>query len=189
MRAQLSGAIPWKRATIREMFVCCSFHSCKYLGKGLTYYHSLFSVDSKTDSKTGRQQWISVDSSGHAIGFWSGWKTLYDYSHFFAVRWTHKISVKSFSHAQNQRVKGRAFWRFGGITLQKVENGRISLQKVRKNLLKSVSLRGSRSACKSASPTFSLMSIGSGISSINVNRCLRASKMIDPSAAFTVPIR
>ncbi len=28
--------------------------------------------DSKTDSKTGRQQWIFMDGSGHAIGFWSG---------------------------------------------------------------------------------------------------------------------
>ena len=27
------------------------------------------------------------------------------HSHFFAVRWTHKNSVKSFSHAQNQDVK------------------------------------------------------------------------------------
>jgi hypothetical protein len=44
----------------------------------LTYYHSLFSVDSKTDSKTGGQQWISVDGGGHAIGFWSGWETSVD---------------------------------------------------------------------------------------------------------------
>ena len=34
--------------------------------------------DSKTDSKTGRQQWISVDGGGNSIGFWSGWKTLVD---------------------------------------------------------------------------------------------------------------
>ena len=72
------GLRPWKRATIRGISVCCSFHSCKYLGKGLTYYHSLVSVDSKTDSKTGRQQWISVDDSGNSIGFWSGWKTSMD---------------------------------------------------------------------------------------------------------------
>jgi hypothetical protein len=31
------------------------------------------------------------------------------YSHIFAVCWTHKIAVKSFSHAQNQKATGRAF--------------------------------------------------------------------------------
>src|SRR6266849_11145694 len=44
-----------------------------------------FIVDSKTDSKTGRQQWIFMDGSGHAIGFWSGWKTLCDFTQFFAA--------------------------------------------------------------------------------------------------------
>ena len=39
----------------------------------------MFSVDSKTDSKTGRQQWISVDEDRNSIGFWSGWKTLVDF--------------------------------------------------------------------------------------------------------------
>src|SRR5260221_947227 len=34
--------------------------------------------DSKTDSKTGRRQWIFIDDSGHSIGLWSGWKTLVD---------------------------------------------------------------------------------------------------------------
>ncbi len=34
--------------------------------------------DSKTDSKTGRQPWISVDGGGYAVGLWSGWKTLVD---------------------------------------------------------------------------------------------------------------
>ena len=34
--------------------------------------------DSKTDSKTGRQQWISVDEGRNSIGLWSGWKTLVD---------------------------------------------------------------------------------------------------------------
>src|SRR6266567_1594128 len=40
----------------------------------------IFSItsDSKTDSKTGGQQWISVDRGGHAIGLWRGWKTLVD---------------------------------------------------------------------------------------------------------------
>jgi len=47
---------------------------------GNTLTHCIFSVtfDSKTDSKTGRQQWISVDGSGHSIGFWSGWNTSVD---------------------------------------------------------------------------------------------------------------
>ncbi len=53
-----------------------------------------------------------------------------DYSHFFAPDWTHKITVKSYLHAQNQKVKRRAFRRPGRIPLQKVENGRISLQEV-----------------------------------------------------------
>jgi hypothetical protein len=35
-------------------------------------------LDSKTDSKTGRQQWTSVDDGGNRIGLWSGWKTLVD---------------------------------------------------------------------------------------------------------------
>jgi hypothetical protein len=35
-------------------------------------------VDSKTDSKTGRQQWISVDEGRNSIGLWSGWKTSVD---------------------------------------------------------------------------------------------------------------
>src|SRR5712692_5650994 len=48
------------------------------MGSLHTYYHSMFSVDSKTDSKTGGQQWISVDGGGHAIGLWSGWKTSVD---------------------------------------------------------------------------------------------------------------
>ncbi len=30
------------------------------------------------DSKTGRQQWISVDVGGNSIGLWSGWKTSVD---------------------------------------------------------------------------------------------------------------
>jgi hypothetical protein len=34
--------------------------------------------DSKTDSKTGGQQWISVDEGGNSIGLWRGWKTLVD---------------------------------------------------------------------------------------------------------------
>jgi len=34
--------------------------------------------DSKTDSKTGGQQWISVDGGGNSIGLWSDWKTLVD---------------------------------------------------------------------------------------------------------------
>ncbi len=34
--------------------------------------------DSKTDSKTGRQPWISVDVGGNSIGLWSGWKTSVD---------------------------------------------------------------------------------------------------------------
>ena len=29
----------------------------------------------KTDSKTGRQLWISVDDGRNSIGLWSGWKT------------------------------------------------------------------------------------------------------------------
>jgi hypothetical protein len=32
----------------------------------------------KTDSKTGRQQWISVDEGRNSIGLWSGWKTSVD---------------------------------------------------------------------------------------------------------------
>ena len=32
----------------------------------------------KTDSKTGGQQWISVDEGRNSIGLWSGWKTLVD---------------------------------------------------------------------------------------------------------------
>jgi len=32
-----------------------------------------------------------------------------DYYHILALCWTHKIAVKSFFHAQNQRVKRRAF--------------------------------------------------------------------------------
>src|SRR6266702_3632606 len=35
--------------------------------------------DSKTDSKTGRQPWISVDGGGNSIGLWSGWKTSVDF--------------------------------------------------------------------------------------------------------------
>jgi hypothetical protein len=34
---------------------------------------------------------------------------LCDYSHFFAVRWTHKIAVKSPSHAQIRKVKEELF--------------------------------------------------------------------------------
>ena|SRR2546423_1017650 len=34
--------------------------------------------DSKTDSKTGRQPWISVDGGRNSLGFWSGWKTSVD---------------------------------------------------------------------------------------------------------------
>jgi hypothetical protein len=58
------------------------------------------------------------------------WLVKCDYSHFFAPDWTHKITVKSYLHAQNQKVKRRAFRRPGLIPLQKVENGRISLQEV-----------------------------------------------------------
>ena len=35
-------------------------------------------ADSKTDSKTGRQPWISVDSGRISIGLWSAWKTIVD---------------------------------------------------------------------------------------------------------------
>jgi hypothetical protein len=42
-------------------------------------------LDSKADSKTGRQQWISVDGGGNSIGLWSGWKTLCDFAHFPAA--------------------------------------------------------------------------------------------------------
>ena len=40
---------------------------------------------------------------------WSPDSTQCDYSHFFAVRWTHKISAKSCFHAQNSKEKGRVF--------------------------------------------------------------------------------
>jgi len=42
-----------------------------------TRSHTAFSgtFDSKTDSKTGRQRWISVDEGRNLIGLWSGWKT------------------------------------------------------------------------------------------------------------------
>src|SRR5260370_23499670 len=36
----------------------------------------IFSTTS--DSKTGRQQWISVDDGGNSIGLWRGWKTSAD---------------------------------------------------------------------------------------------------------------
>jgi hypothetical protein len=63
------------------------------------------------DSKTGRQQWISVDRGGNSIGLWSGWKPLVcDYSHIFAVGWMHNIAVNCFSQAQKLEAKGRAFW-------------------------------------------------------------------------------
>src|SRR5216684_1881299 len=57
---------------------CGLFLRVQALGNTLTT--CLFSVtfDSKTDSKTGRQQWISLDSGGHSIGLWSGWKTSMD---------------------------------------------------------------------------------------------------------------
>jgi S1-C subfamily serine protease len=54
--------------------------------------------------------------SGGPIVFWNFTSHTYeiigvvcDYSHFFALRWAHKIAVKSFSHAQNQRGKSRFF--------------------------------------------------------------------------------
>jgi len=85
-------------------------------------------LDSKTDSKTGRQQWTSVDDGGNRIGLWSGWKTLCHYSHFFAVSWTHKIAVRGPLHAQISQGKGRAFRQIGRIYVQKIEIGPISLQ-------------------------------------------------------------
>jgi hypothetical protein len=33
-----------------------------------------------------------------------------DYSHIFAVGWTHNIAVNCFSRAQKLKAKGRAFW-------------------------------------------------------------------------------
>jgi len=78
---------------------------------GNTLTPCIFSVtfDSKTDSKTGRQQWIFMDRGRNSIGLWSGWKTPCDYYHIFAVRWTHKIAVKCFSHAQNPKAYRRVF--------------------------------------------------------------------------------
>jgi len=54
------------------------FLRVQVLGNTLTHYIFSVTFDSKTDSKTGRQQWISMDGSGHSIGFWGGWKTLVD---------------------------------------------------------------------------------------------------------------
>jgi len=54
------------------------FLRVQVLGNTLTHYIFSVTFDSKTDSKTGRQQWISVDGSGHSIGFWSGWNTSVD---------------------------------------------------------------------------------------------------------------
>src|SRR5258707_14438702 len=78
--------------------IAALFSSCAGPRKQLTPCVFQFIVDSKTDSKTGGQLWISVDESRNSIGLWSGWKTVCDYSHFFAVRWTHKTAVKRLLH-------------------------------------------------------------------------------------------
>src|SRR5437660_12772742 len=57
---------------------CGSFSSFAGPRKQLPPYIFSITSDSKTDSKTGGQQWISVDGGGHAIGLWRGWKTLVD---------------------------------------------------------------------------------------------------------------
>src|SRR5258708_9929457 len=54
------------------------FLRVQVLGNTLTHCILPVTFDSKTDSKTGRQLWISVDGGGHSIGFWSGWKTSVD---------------------------------------------------------------------------------------------------------------
>jgi len=61
------------------------FLRAQALGNTLTPCILSVTFDSKTDSKTGRQQWIFMDNSGHSIGFWSGWKTLCDFTQFFAA--------------------------------------------------------------------------------------------------------
>ncbi len=62
------------------IFVGCGsfFFVCRFTE---TRSHTAFfsvTFDSKTDSKTGGQQWIFVDGSRNSIGFWSGWKTSVD---------------------------------------------------------------------------------------------------------------
>ena len=54
------------------------FLRVQVLGNTLTDYIFPVTFDSKTDSKTGGQQWISVDEARHSIGLWSEWKTLVD---------------------------------------------------------------------------------------------------------------
>ena len=54
--------------------------------------------------------------------------SLCDYSHFFAVGWTHKIAVRGPVHAQIFQGKGRVFRQIGLISVQYIENGLISLQ-------------------------------------------------------------
>src|SRR5947207_1916950 len=53
-----------------------------------------------------------------------------DYSHFFAVRWTHKTAVKCLSHGSwTERLK-TGFLHINSMSLQKIQIGRIHLQKV-----------------------------------------------------------
>lgn len=55
---------------------------------------------------------------------------LCDYSHIFAVRWTHKISEKRFIHAQKLRDERSAFDQIRRISLPEIKNGCINLQKI-----------------------------------------------------------
>ena len=68
----------WKWKEQQSLLIAALFLPVRVLGNTLT--RCLFSItfDSKTDSKAGRQQWILLDGGGHAIGLWSGWKTLVD---------------------------------------------------------------------------------------------------------------
>ena len=58
--------------------ICGSFSLFAGPCKQLTPCLFPIAFDSKTDSKTGRQPWISVDGGRNSIGLWSGWKTLVD---------------------------------------------------------------------------------------------------------------
>jgi hypothetical protein len=56
--------------------------------------------------------------------------TVCDYSHFFSVRWTHKIAEKCFIHAQKLREERSAFDQIRRISFQEIKNGSIHLQKI-----------------------------------------------------------
>jgi hypothetical protein len=51
-----------------------------------------------------------------------------DYSHFFAVCWTHKIAVKCLSFSSGTERWKTGFLHISSISLQKIQIGRINLQ-------------------------------------------------------------